>query len=579
MFDKILRINMSDLNSKYEEIPEKYKYLGGRSLTSNIIAKEVNPLSDPLGEENKLVIAPGLLIGGGIACSGRLSVGAKSPLTGGIKESNSGGSAAQSIAKLRIKTIIIEGMPKENQLYILKIDEDGVEFIPAIEYANMGNYELNKELSSKYGDKVSIMSIGGGGERLYPISSIAVRDMDGYPTRHFGRGGLGAVMGSKSIKAIIIDPKNVRLQSGIDNDEKLERYKSLRKKFAIDVSTRQKGQTKYGTAVLVDIVNKMGILPTQNFRYGSWDKADNINGEMLRKTIIDRDGKPSHICHPGCVIRCSNVYNDAEGNHVTSGFEYETIALLGSNLLIDNLDTIALIDRFCDDFGIDTIDFGVAIGVAMEAGEIEFGDEEAVLGLRDRIMEGEALGDIIARGAEITGKTFGVDRVPTVKGQAIAAYDPRGLKGTGTTYATSPMGADHTAANILPGRIGYTYKNMDTIDIIEKKGQVQLSKEVQILVSICDSMGLCFFVGPTLENCELFAELISIRNSIKYSVVDIIKMGEDTLKLEYEYNKLTGISSDKNDLPEFFRTEPLGKKQYLFDVSKEELADMWEDDF
>ena len=202
---KILRVDMTNRKTAFEDMPEEYGKFGGRAMTSTIIGKEVPPECAPLGAHNKLVIAPGLFAGTGSPCSGRLSIGGKSPLTGGIKESNVGGLAAPKIARLGIGAIIVEGQPEGDSMYLLKVSKDGCVIEEANDLAGLGNYDVCERVHEKHGDKPAIISIGQAGEMLLAGSSVAVADMEGQPNRHAGRGGMGAVMGSKGLKAIVID--------------------------------------------------------------------------------------------------------------------------------------------------------------------------------------------------------------------------------------------------------------------------------------------------------------------------------------------------------------------------------------
>mgnify|MGYP000639854190 CR=1 FL=1 len=575
---KILRINMDDLTFNEERVKSEYEYLGGRALTSQIIKDEVDPACHPLGKHNKVVIAPGLLTGTTAPCSGRLSIGSKSPLTGTIKEANSGGTASQKLAKLGYKAIIIEGAPLRSGLYVIKIDSDGVEIIEADGLKGMGTYQTAKNLRDKYGNDYSVICIGPAGEEKLSAASIAVTNIEGETSRHAARGGLGAVLGSKGIKAIIVNNGKQDKQDIISyKDEK--GFKKLATDFAKKLVETKKVLTEYGTANLVEIINSLKGLPTRNFSVGQFEGAEKISGEVLRKRAIERKGRTGHPCQPGCVIRCSNVYKDEKGNFLTSGFEYETIILTGANCGIDDLDTIAKIDKFCDDFGIDTIDTGAAIGVLMESGLIEFGDREGVLNLLEEIRKLTPLGRIIGSGAEITGKIFGVTRVPTVKGQAVSAYDPRVFKGTGVTYATSPMGADHTAGNCLPGRGGYREETKDASKIKHYEGdkiQVALSSDLQVMATVCDSLGFCYFVGATLENMNIFAELVNKRYGLSITGKDMIKLGQKTLEIEREFNKAAGITEVQDRLPEFFREEKLEPSGNVFDVNENEIKKVFD---
>ncbi len=568
---KICRIDMGTKKISFEDVKPEYVGLGGRGLTSKIISDEVEATVHPLGKNNKLVIAPGLLTATVAPSSGRLSVGTKSPLTGGIKESNAGGTAAQSLAKLGYKAIIIENKPKDKNLSVVKISSEGVTIEDGNFLKMTGNYETVKKLKEKYGDKGSIISIGQAGEMKLTAASIAVTDPEGRPNRHCGRGGTGAVLGSKGIKALVIDPGS---ENQVEYHNKEEFQKAARNftKSLLAHPVSGEGLPKYGTAVLVNVLNEAGGLPTDNFRTGRFEFAENISGETMFETIEKRKGQPTHACHPGCVIRCSQVYNNDKGDYVTGGFEYETIWAFGSHCHIKNLDSIAKMDRMCDDFGIDTIDTGVAIGVAMEGGYLEFGDDKKALELLEEVGKGTPIGRIIGNGAAFTGQAFGTERVPVVKKQAIPAYDPRAVKGQGVTYATTPMGADHTAgyavtANILG--VG------GTVDPLKKDGQVELSRNLQIATAVLDNLGFCIFVAfAVLDDKGAFPEIANMINSkynTDFDIDAILATGVETLKLEKEFNKRAGFTKADDRLPEFFVEEEVAPHNTTFDFTGEEL--------
>ncbi len=563
----IIRIDMTTKEIKKQAVPKKYALLGGRGLTSRMILDEVNPLCNPLGPGNKVIIASGLLGGSAAPCSGRLSIGAKSPLTGGIKESNGGGTAAVKLSKIGIKALVVEGQPEEDKLYLLKVTPEGVELLPADELKGKRNYETVKILKQKYGNNYSILSIGPAGERGYSMASIAITDMEGNPSRHCGRGGMGAVLGSKKIKAVLIDDKGTR---GVTYKDEKE-FKRIAREWSKTLIQTKAILTNFGTANLVTPMNALGVLPTKNFSTGCFENAEKISGEYLRELLEQRGGAYGHPCHPGCVIRCSNVFKDENGEYVTSALEYETIGLLGANCGIGNLDLVARLDRFCDDFGIDTMELGVTIGVVMESGMISFGDEKGVMQLIEELEKDSIMGKLIGQGAAVTGRVLGVQRVPSVKGQGISSYDPRALKGTGVTYATSPMGADHTAGNCLPGRKGYRPETMKDFDVTEAEGQWELSKDLQLMTAVCDYCGLCFFVGPTWENMEIISQLINARYGCSLSKDDVIALAKQLIKTEVEFNLRAGIPQSANGLPEFFYREKLGPKELTFDISEERL--------
>jgi aldehyde:ferredoxin oxidoreductase len=570
----LIRINMSTKEVTKEILPDDYFFLGGRSLTSKLIMDEVDPNCHPLGPNNKLIIAPGLLGGTAAPCSGRISIGAKSPLTGGIKESNGGGTAAGKLAKLGVRVLVIEGQPQEDSLFILRVSKDGVEILPANELKGLGNYETSEILRQKYGSKCGIISIGPAGEKKYSIASIAITDMEGVPCRHCGRGGMGAVLGSKRVKAIVIDDSGASKITY--KDEKA--FKDISREWAKELVVTRKNFTIYGTAGNLDIINDLGCLPTRNFSCGVFEDAEKINGISLRETILRRGGKPSHACHPGCVIRCSNIFNDADGNFLTSSLEFETIVLFGSNCGISDLDFIAKLDRFCDDFGVDTMELGVTIGVMMEGGVLPFGDQEKMIDLFKELKNETLMGKLMGQGATITGKVLGVRRVPAVKGQSLAAYDPRGIKGTGVTYATTPMGGDHTAGNCLPGRTGYRPETKDPEFTKTNVGIVELAKDIQIMIALCDFCGYCFFVGPSSETVEKTAKLINARWGTEITFDELIEMAKQVIKTEVMFNEKAGLPQSINGLPEFFSAEKLGPRGHIFDIPKRALENFFSND-
>ncbi|MBO8169674.1 MAG: aldehyde ferredoxin oxidoreductase [Thermoanaerobacteraceae bacterium] len=571
---KIYRVNMTEGKVTSEDVPEKYAALGGRGLTSQIVTDEVDPICHPLGPKNKLVIAPGLLSGTNAPSSGRLSVGFKSPLTGGIKETNVGGTAAQKLARLGIKAIIIEGQPQDDKFYMLKVSKDGIKLLDADSIAGKKNYDINKTLRKEYGNNIGVMSIGPAGEYRLSAASIAVADTEGRPVRHAGRGGGGAVMGSKGIKAIIIDDADA---PGVSIHDK-EQFREAARDFAKILTEHPvsgKGLPMYGTAVLVNVINEAGGLPTKNFRHGRFEFADKISGEMIHDTIKERKGLPTHGCHAGCVIRCSQVYHDKEGNYLTAGFEYETIWAFGANCMIDDIDAIAKLDFLCDDIGVDTIEMGVTVGVAMEAGVIDFGDAGGAINLLEQIAEGTQLGRIIGNGAGFTGKAFGVTRVPTVKNQGIPAYDPRSIKGIGVTYATTPMGADHTAGYSITANV---LKVGRQVDPLEKEGQVELSRDLQIATAAVDSTGLCLFVAFALldepKALQRVVDMLNAQYNWELTTDDITELGKSILRTERDFNTRAGFNNADDRLPEFFEEE-LAPHGAVFDIPHEELDQLF----
>ena len=577
--DKILRIDMgAEGGPKVRtEPPGGYAGLGGRAMTSAIVAKEVPPLCHPLGADNKLVIAPGLLSGTTAAMSGRLSVGCKSPLTGGIKESNAGGQASQVLARLGYAAIVLEGKPKDDTLYKVLVNKDGVTVTADNSLCMLGNYDLVEKMKSEFSDKVACISIGTAGEMKMAAASIAFTDMEQRPTRHAGRGGVGAVMGSKGVKVIVLDDAGMKMRPPKDPNK----FKEANQAWVAGLRKHPvtgEGLPAYGTNVLTNVINEAGAYPTKNFMWGRFDGCSKISGETQAETENTRGGKGSatHGCHRGCIIRCSGTYTDKDGHYMTKQPEYETVWAHGGNCGIDDLDAIAMLDRLDDDFGVDTIEMGATIGVAMEAGVAKFGDAQAAINLVKEVGKGTPLGRILGSGTEVTGKVFGVERIPTVKGQAMPAYDPRGIQGIGVTYATSTMGADHTAGYAVTANIlGVGGK----VDPLTPEGQVELSRNLQIATAAVDSTGMCLFIAfAVLDQPETFQALIDMINAfygMELTADGVAELGKSVLKTERDFNERAGFTSKQDRLPEYFIKEELPPHNVTFKVKDEELDQLY----
>jgi aldehyde:ferredoxin oxidoreductase len=573
--DRILRINMgADGGPKATAEPVgSYAGLGGRALTSTIVSKEVPPTCHPLSADNKLVIAPGMLSGSAAAMSGRISVGCKSPLTGGIKEANAGGQASQMLGRLGYAAIVLEGKPKDDTLYRVYINKDKVEIQADNSLKMLGNYALADKMKAEYGDKVSCISIGPAGEMKMAGASVAFTDMEFRPTRHAGRGGVGAVMGSKGVKVIVVDDSGCAVRSPKD----AEKFKEANKTFVAGLrkhGVTGQGLPTYGTNVLTNVINEAGAYPTKNFMWGRFDTCSKISGETQAETENTRGGQGSatHGCHRGCVIRCSGTYYDKDGHYLTKQPEYETVWAHGGNCGIDDLDSIAMLDRLDDDYGLDTIEMGATIGVAMEAGVAKFGDAQAAINLVKEVGQGTPLGRILGNGAAVTGRVFGIERVPVVKGQAMPAYDPRGIQGIGVTYATSTQGADHTAgyavtANILG--VG------GSVNPLKPEGQIELSRNLQIATAAVDSTGMCLFIAfAILDQPDTFQALLDLLGSFsgqKLTGDDVVGLGKSVLKMEREFNQKAGFTKEMDRLPDYFKKEKLPPHDVTFMVKDSDL--------
>ena len=556
----LVRVDMTTQRVTITESAGEYAELGGRGLTSTLLAAEVDPRCDALGPDNKVFIAPGLLTGTTAPCTARTSIGAKSPLTGGIKESNVGGIAGQHLAAHGIKALVIEGTPPVGHRWVVVIDGDEISVTMRDDLAGLGNYDTAARLRQQYGPRSAVISLGPAGERGVVFATVAVSDQEGRPARHAARGGMGTVLASKGIKAIVVCQPRDAIVKASDP----EHFKDPVRTFAKNTAVAKKALTDYGCAVLVNGVNGVGGLPTNSFTSGLNEHAADISGERLRELCHERGGATGHSCSRGCAVRCSNIFNDADGEYVSSGVEFETIALLGSNCGLNDLDRIAVLDHLCDDLGIDTMEMGVALGIAMEGGLLQYGDFDAMQQAIASVATGAGSGAVLGRGAAATGRALGVARVPVVKGQAMAAYDPRALKGMGVTYATSPMGADHTAGPAVMGRGG--------LDCHQAAEQVDFSRVLQKIIMVMDTLGMCVFAGAVPENLPAFASLAGPFLGRDVTPEELLDQAARLLTLETAFNEQAGISSSQNDLPGFFRTEALPNNGLVFDVPKEELS-------
>lgn len=565
---KWIRVNMTDRTIHLEQVPEPYAGLGGRGLTSAVVAAEVPPRCDALGPENKLVIAPGLLSGTSLVNTSRISIGAKSPLTGTIKESNSGGKVAACLGKLGITAIVVEGRAPAGQLYLLTIDSDGnAGLLDASRYKAKRTYALCAELLAAHGPRNTIMCIGPAGEYMLGSASIQTTDVDDRPCRAAGRGGLGAVLGAKGLKAVVVSTEGKNADALSDP----EGFKEAAKTFAQALRGNPftgKVLPRFGTASTVAPVNSLGAFPCYNATRGVFDGWEKISGEALAKVITQRGGKAQHMGCAQCIVQCSNEYVDEQGRYVTSSLEYETIWSMGGMLGIDDLDTIARLDFLCDDIGLDTINTGVAVAVAMDAGYKPFGDRKAAIAMVEEIAAGSEMGRLVGNGPDAVGRHFNHHRVPAVKRQSIAAYDPRGIQGNGVTYATSTMGADHTAGNLLGLSLA------GKLDPLSAEGQVAASRKTQIGMAAMDCTGMCILAGmgmATREATQAMFKMLSIKLGIPIGAKEYADMGVRTLKAEHEFNQKAGFTSKDDRLPRFFREEPLPPHNKVFLVSDEAL--------
>jgi aldehyde:ferredoxin oxidoreductase len=578
----ILRINMNDASYRLEQSPPEYETLAGRAMTSTLVSDEVPPLCHPLGPNNKLVFSPGIVTGTVAPTSSRLSVGAKSPLTGGIKESNAGSSYASDLARMQIKALVVEGKPKENKKFWgvhvtwdAASEKPKVEFFDAGKYAGKDLYEVFPKVYKQFGKGISIAGCGMAGEHGYGNAGVVFNDLAKRPSRYAGRGGLGSVMGSKALKFIVLNSAGA---PGVNIADKALFDKGRKKMFDAlqthDVTKPKGALNTYGTAVLINIMNEAGGLPTRNFSSGRFEGAAKIGGEAIFEGNKERLGKElyNHACSPGCTIQCSNTWYKKDGTEHTSCVEYESDWALGANCGIDNLDDIATMIHLCNAYGLDTIETGDSIAVAMEGGVISFGDSKGAIKLIKEMGKGTGFGPALGGGTGFAGKAFGVSRVPAVKGQGMPAYEPRAVKGIGITYVTSTMGADHTAGyTIAPEIIGVMGKQ----DPLLVEGKAALSRAFQATTAFIDSSGHCLFTAfAVLDIPSGYEGMIEECNGVlgtKWSADDVVAYGTEVLKKERAFNEAAGLGKEADRIPEFMTFEPLPPHNVVFDVPESDL--------
>ncbi|MBI2873607.1 MAG: aldehyde ferredoxin oxidoreductase [Firmicutes bacterium] len=571
----ILRVDLSGGRIAREELSAGWELLGGRALSSAILAAEVDPRCDPLGPDNKLILAPGLLASGLASSAGRLSAGAKSPLTGTAKESNGGGMTAGRLARAGIRALIVEGQVPRGGLAYLVIDggESGeARLEDAAALRGLGAYAAAALLRGKYGPRAGLALVGPTAEAGFGSAGIANTDFEGAPSRYSARGGLGAVMGRKGLKAVVIlggrGGSSADLTAA-DPDTWNPALKTYRKLLSTLPTTAER-YPRWGTASMLANMDVRGGLPTRNFSAGSFEGTSRVDHFALDALVKERGGRGTmtHACMSGCMVRCSNRVPDTDGEVLVSPLEYENMALLGPNFGLADLDGICRLNRACNDLGLDAIEAGVALGVAAEGGLLDFGDAGRALALLESLAAARPQAPYLGEGAVATGEALGVKRIPVVKGQSIPGYDPRVIKGNGVTYSTSPMGADHTAGNLVGA----------TLDPAKHAEIVKASRESQIRAAMMDCLGLCnFTVAAVMADPEVTAALVSGSLGRTVTVEELQEAGKAAIRAELDFNRRAGFGAGDDRLPEFFRKEPLPPTGEVWDLPDEMLDGIWED--
>ncbi len=543
-----LNVNLNEQTITSEPIAGEALVKAGRYLIAKTLVENNLAAVDPLGPDNPLIFSAGPLAGTTFSNANRISVGCKSPLTGGIKEANGGGTLAYAMGRVDIAGFTLHG--QSDDWVVLHIDKAGkLTFHDGTLYLGKLNSEVADLLYEKYGTKISFALCGPVGEYQGLLAGITISDSDGRASRLAARGGVGAVMGSKKVKAIVIELH--KMPNLHDRKKTLDSVRHYAKLIQED-PVIQNSYSPIGTMAMADYTNHVGGIPVNNFTLGAQVNDDEepfkMGGTYITELNNSRGGNQTHACMPGCTIQCSNVYVDADGKEITSPVEYETLALLGTNCGLREPDHLAEMNQYCNELGIDTIETGATIAVLMDAGQAEFGDLDFMRKVFAELQAGSEKGRLWAQGTARVGEHYGIHRVPVVKKQAISAYDPRVIEVTGISMMTSAQGADHTTGNVP--RVNSRGK-----DLAELK---QLSLEAQIACAAVDSIGFCVFGRTTTNpNIDFLAEAINAAVGTDLAPTFFHEIGRACLRLEREFNLAAGFVEEDDNLPDFFYDESL----------------------
>jgi aldehyde:ferredoxin oxidoreductase len=404
-------------------------------------------------------------------------------------------------------------------------------------------------LRAQYGKNIAVGLCGAVGEYQGLLAGITFTDSDGRPSRLAARGGVGAVMGSKKVKAIVIELH--RMPRLHDRQKTLGAVREYAQKLQDDPVITGFFQP-IGTMGMADYTNYVGGIPVNNFTRGQQevepDAPFKMGGSYVTALNNERGGNHTHACMPGCIIQCSNVYVDADGKEITSPIEYETLALLGTNCGLTDPDDLAVMNQHCNDLGIDTIEAGAMIAVLMDAGLANFGDVAFMEQVFADLKNGTEQGRLWAQGTARVGAHYGIQRVPVIKQQAISAYDPRVIEVTGISMMTTAQGADHTAGNV---------PRMESFDK-ELPELMDASLASQIASAAVDSLGMCIFGrSVTNPNVDFLAKAVNDAVGTTLEPNFFQQIGRETLRLEREFNLAAGFTAADDELPTFFYSEPL----------------------
>jgi aldehyde:ferredoxin oxidoreductase len=549
----VLRVNLTEKKVTKEplNLEEAQKFIGGRGLATKMLMDEIDPQVDALSVDNKLIFVTGPLTGTPTPTGGRYMVVTKSPLTGTVACSNSGGYWGAELKFAGYDAIILEG--KSDSPVYLNIVDGEVEIKDAASIWGRLVSETTDILEKAHGEKVKVATIGPAGEKLSKIAAV-MNDRG----RAAGRSGVGAVMGSKNLKAVVIKGSNKVAIA--DNDKLKEVFSRCMGKIKENGVTGQ-GLPAYGTAVLVNIINENGVFPTNNFQTSTFDKADEISGETLAEKYLKKKD-PCYRCPIGCGRYCE--VDDIKGQ----GPEYETVWAFGSDCGVSNLGNIIKANYWCNEYGIDTISAGATIAAAMElyqrglvkddelAGgpKLEWGNDEAIIEWTKKMGAVDGFGAKMAEGSYRLCDSYGVPELSmSVKKQELPAYDPRGIQGQGVQYATSNRGGCHVRGYMIsPEILGLPEK----LDRFTLDGKAEWAKIFQDFTAAIDSSGLCLFTSFAM-GADDYADMVNAVCGTNLTGNDFIQAGERIWNLEKVFNLKAGIDPSQDKLPKRLVEDPI----------------------
>jgi aldehyde:ferredoxin oxidoreductase len=562
VYGRYLDVDLSSGATGDYEIPPKWyaDHLGGKGVAARVLINELKGDEEPLAPENILIFATGPFQGTGLLGAGRHVVMGISPKTGAVADSYAGGYFGHELGRSGFDGIILRGAATEP--VVLAVIDGNPELLPANELWAQGTGETEVLLKQRYPNS-RVASIGIAGEKLVQSACI-IHDR----SRAAGRPGLGAVMGAKHVKAIVVRGGS---KKRVQNEARFREERAEYAKLFLDGSMDDLG--KYGTSRFITLLHEMGILPTRNFQEGVFEQAEEIDGRTLAATILaDRES-----C-AGCPVRCKRVVRTSFMGHDVlpefGGPEYETVTAFGSLCLNHDLDGIALANQLCNDYGIDTISAGIACAFLMEASEkglidehMPWGDAEAIVNLVEKIAHREGIGDVIADGlGTLAERIGGVELAMLIKGVEIPMQEPRGKQGLALSYATSPRGATHMegmddtmlAIDAPASELGVT-RAYDRFTLSDKPHVAKLFEDLR---SFENSLILCIFTSRGLGNQYKYPQIRSLLEAatgIQLSAEDMLAIGERNYALLRLHAARAGYRQRDNRLPDrFHRPLPQG---------------------